>query len=295
MKLYGRQDKTNWMSEGKYGVFFHYLYDMDDMKKFDAKKFAENVNSMGAAWAVITLGQNEGYYCAPNPTYEKLTGYAPKSKCYEGDIPMQIAKELEKYNIKMMLYLPSHAPSRDLQAGRMLGSDMEIDGNWAMNDTIVHNWCEVIKDWSCHYGKLCAGWWFDGFYSLIHLDEHYGKFYKEAVMSGNEDVLLALNQGVFEDVFPANKYCDYTAGEFNEFYAEPKERFVDGSQWHVLSFLGDDWLAGNSKYTGEFMTEYIRKANAKGGAVTVNLHIEPDGGMTEEQLAVMREVKKNIR
>ncbi len=295
MQLYGRQEKTDWMSEGKYGVFFHYLYTPEEMKNFDAKKLASDINDMGAAWAVITLGQNSGYYCAPNDTYERLTENEKGSKCSPLDLPMQLYNELLPYGIKLMLYLPSHAPSRDNESSIKLGVDQKHDGDWVMNDTVVKNWCEIIRDWSCHYGSKVSGWWFDGFYPWISLDEHYGKYYKEALLAGNPDTIVALNQGVEEKIFPANIYCDYTAGEKEELEVLPESRFVDGSQWHVLSYLGDTWTYANARYDADYIADYIEKVSAKGGAVTIDLHIENDGGLSEVQLETMKQVKAKIR
>lgn len=295
MKLTDRKEATDWFSQSKYGVFFHYLYDIDDMPLFNAEKFAADVNETGAKYAFITLGQNSGYYCAPNPTYEELTKNAPGSKCYTGDIPTQAAKALEKYGIKLMVYLPSHPPSRDNDSSIQLGVNQKVPDDWLMNDTAVENWCKVVRAWSEHFGKTIHGWWFDGFYPWIALDEHYAESYKKAVLAGNDETILALNQGVEPTVYPANKYCDYTAGEFNEFTAVPESRFVDGAQWHVLSFLGNTWTDASVKYDGEYMSNYIATVNSKGGVVTVDMHIEKDGSLVKEQLDVMRVVKQRIR
>lgn len=295
MKLYDRKESTNWFNESKYGVFFHYLFQLESMDKFDAEKFAANVNEMGAGHVMFTLGQNLGVYCGPNPTYEKIAGYPQGSKCYEGDIPMQIAKALEKYNIKLMLYLPSHMPSRDNDASIKFGVDQTVKPMWRMTEEAVKNWCSVVRDWSIHYGKNIHGWWFDGFYDLIKLDENLAKYYKEAILAGNEDSILALNQGLDPIVQPANIYCDYTAGEFAEFTPLPEQRFVNNAQWHVLSYLGNDWMHPNARYSGEYMADYIKNANKNGGVVTIDLHINEDGSLSDEQFRVMQYVKKQIR
>ena len=295
MNLTNRQNATDWFRDSKYGLFFHYLFNMDEMKNFNAEKFVSDVNKTGAGYVVLTLGQNSGFYCAPNPTYESLTGNAEGTKCYAGDVPMQAAKALEPYGIKLMLYLPSHPPSCDNNASTLLGLDQQIRPDWLMNDITAKNWSAVIRDWSEHYGKNISGWWFDGFYPWINMNNNYAKLYKEAILSGNSESILALNQGVEATVYPANEYCDYTAGEFNEFGALPTERFVDSAQWHVLSFLGKDWCSPAAKYDSNYLSNYISKANSKGGVVTVEMHIEPDGSFSEEQFGIMKRVKEQIR
>ena len=295
MKLYDRQNCTDWFKDSKYGLFIHYLYMPEDMKKFNAEEFAKQVNEMGAGYVIFTLGQNSGYYCGPNPTYEALAGYPKGSKCSELDIPMQAANALKAYDIKLMLYLPSHTPSGDNAASIKIGVDQTVEPMWEMNDTVVKNWCSIVKDWSVHYGKNIKGWWFDGFYDLIKLNEHHAKFYKEAVLAGNDESILALNAGLTGNISPANIYCDYTAGEFNEYGELPTQRFVNGSQWHIASFIGKDWLEGSANVDKVWMADYINKVNAKDGVVSVGVHIEPDGTFSDEQLDFMRYIKANVK
>lgn len=295
MKLTDRKHHTDWMHEAKYGIFFHYLYGMDDFERFDVNKFTSDVLKTGADYVVITLGQNSGYYCAPNPVFEELTHQPEGSKCYTGDIPMQIARALRPHGVRLMLYLPSHPPSRDNEASRHLGVDQQIRNDWVMNDTVVENWCKVIKYWSKHYGDNISGWWFDGFYPWINLNENYAKCYKEAVLSGNESSILALNQGLEPTVFPANKYCDYTAGEFEEFKLIPEGRFADGAQWHMLSYIGEQWCNPNPKYTAQYLIGYITDVNANGGTITIDMYADPEGNIAPAELEIMQEIKRHIK
>ncbi len=295
MKLFNRQEETNWLSIAKYGVFFHYLYGMEDMKSFDVDKFAADILKTGAGYVIFTLGQNSGFYCGPNAVFEEITQNSVGSRCYEGDIPMQISKALAPHGVKLMLYSPSHPPSHDIQGAAFFNVSDKAGNDWLMNDASVKSWCKVIKCWAEHYGDNIAGWWFDGFYPWIKLDEAYAEQYKQAVMAGNEHSIIALNQGVEAVAAPANKYCDFTAGEFNDFEHLPNERFVDGAQWHSLSYLGSSWAGRGARYSGEYMAAHIAKANTLGGVVTVDMYIAPDGCLDIDQLAVMEAVKEAIR
>lgn len=288
MKLTDRKSATDWFCKSKYGLFFHYLFSIEEMKSFDPEKFASQVAQTGAGYVVLTLGQNSGFYCGPNDTYEQLTHNSKGSKCFLGDVPLQAANALKPYGIKLMLYLPSHPPSADNNASKALGLDQSICPDWNINDETVKNWSLVIKAWSEHYGKNISGWWFDGFYPFISMNSNHAKLYKEAVLSGNEDSIIALNQGLEPTIYPANEYCDYTAGEFNEYGAMPTERFVDGAQWHIASFIGSDWLNGTVCVDKDFFADYINKVNAKGGVVSIGLAINSDGSMSPEQLDYMK-------
>lgn len=292
MKLTNRKNTTDWFAQAKYGLFFHYLFDIESMKSFDAEKFASQVAQTGAGYVVFTLGQNSGFYCGPNSTYEQLTNNVEGSKCFLGDVPMQAANALKQYGIRLMLYLPSHPPSADNNASKALGLDQSLDPDWNMNDETVKNWSLVIKAWSEHYAKNISGWWFDGFYPFIGMNNEYAKLYKEAVLSGNEDSIIALNQGLELTIYPANEYCDYTAGEFNEYGALPTERFVDGAQWHIASFIGSNWIASNVCVDKDFFADYINKVNAHEGVVSVGCAIYADGSMSPEQLEFMKYIKE---
>ena len=52
---------------------------------FDAEGLADQLQSVGAGYYLITLGQNSGYYLSPNATYDKLTAITP-SKCSRRDL-----------------------------------------------------------------------------------------------------------------------------------------------------------------------------------------------------------------
>ena len=90
--------RTDWFHHAKWGVFMHYMADtvlkgdeltIENWNKavdsFDVKGLADQLSSAGAGYFVLTLGQNSGYYCAPNAAYDRLTGIAP-SKCARRDL-----------------------------------------------------------------------------------------------------------------------------------------------------------------------------------------------------------------
>ena len=96
--------RTDWFKEAKWGVFMHYMGDTvlkgdqvtvekleQGRGRFDAKGLANQLASAGAGYFVLTLGQNSGYYCAPNPTYDRLTGITP-SKCARRDLVSDLSQ-----------------------------------------------------------------------------------------------------------------------------------------------------------------------------------------------------------
>ena len=64
--LAARQKGRQWFGRAKFGVFVHYLGRGDDwndkVDSFDVKRFADQIARTKAAYVVLTLGQNSGYY-----------------------------------------------------------------------------------------------------------------------------------------------------------------------------------------------------------------------------------------
>jgi len=83
---------TDWFKDAGWGVFTHYLTanetTAEDWNKqvdnFDLTGLADQLESVGAKYYFITIGQNSGHFCAPNETYDSIVGIRP-SKCSTRD------------------------------------------------------------------------------------------------------------------------------------------------------------------------------------------------------------------
>ena len=129
---------------------------------FDVKGLADQLASAGAGYFVLTLGQNSGYYCAPNAAYDRLTGIAP-SKCARRDLVADLSKALRARRIRLMVYLPAGAPDRDKEAMKALewkpgqfplwtymnGKPTGQDDRFA---AFQRKWETVIAQWSKQWG-----------------------------------------------------------------------------------------------------------------------------------------------
>ena len=276
---------SGWMKAAKYGVFFHYLPGGPNFQKainsFDVNAFAREMDASGAAYVFVTLGQNNGFYCAPNRAYEKYIGCKPHERCSKRDLPMDLSKALAKHHIRLMLYLPSRSPQRDKQAMQALS---DVDEQQPAPQKFTQKWSEIIREWSLRYGNRVSGWWFDGSYNTAGWDDrtkaHNWKTWAAACRAGNPNSLLAFNPGT-DNRKAFSALCteqDYTAGEQNEWTATPgKFPAPEGVQWHVLSFLGTGWAtADGPKQTDAAIIDYIREVNAQGGIVTMDVHVSAD-------------------
>ena len=67
---------TGWFKDARFGVFMHFLpgddQGLDAVGKFDTAALAGQLETIGARYFVLTLGQNSGYFNAPNATYEAV-------------------------------------------------------------------------------------------------------------------------------------------------------------------------------------------------------------------------------
>ncbi len=130
----GAEDRAAWMRNARWGVMTHYLADwqgrvhgltmnVEEWNKlvdgFDAEGIARQLQSAGARYYQISIGQNSGYCLSPNAVYDRLTGIAP-SKCSRRDLVADLAAALGKRGIGLMVYLPSGAPAQDKVADAVL-------------------------------------------------------------------------------------------------------------------------------------------------------------------------------
>ncbi len=294
-----------WMKDAKWGLFLHYLVEGEEYNRmadsFDVKKFTDQVEQTGADYVVFTLGQNSGYFCSPNATYEQYAGYAPGQRCTKRDLPMEIGRELKKRNIRLILYLSARSPQFDPQAMAGL-ADVE-QRPYPAPQEFIKRWSEVIEEWSRRYGTLVSGWWFDGAYRESAWEDYkkpYNfKTWAAACRAGNPDSMLAFNNGA--DIDRAFKILsceqDYTAGEQNRFGATPEfYPPYPGKQWHIASFLGDGWgNATGPTYTEDWLIDYVKKVNRQGGVVSIDVQIAGDGTLYPPNHRLLVALKKTLK
>jgi hypothetical protein len=198
-----------------------------------------------------------------------------------------------------MVYLPCQTPNRDPRAQQAFGlppghADQPLDVAFA------RKWAEVIHEWSARYGDKVCGWWFDGGYANIHFSEEIAGIYADAVKRGNPKAIVTCNPGIL--LIRYTQAEDYTAGELNDpLEVVPTSRWVDGSQWHCLTFLGSYWGERNTRYTTEQWRAWLAKVFAHGGAVTLDVgpNMDPQAGpigtISPEQVAQFRAITRGMR
>jgi hypothetical protein len=294
---------TDWFSRARFGILMHFLPSgpagLNQVEQFDVKALANQLEDMGVGYFVLTLGQNSGWFNSPNAAYSKRTGYAPGERCSSRDLPLDLYAALHPKGIRLMLYLPCQVPNQDTRAQKAFGlaegpKDQPIDLAFA------EKWSEVIQEWADRYGDKVAGWWFDGGYQHIGFNDAIAARYAAAVKHGNPKAIVTFNPGV--KVIRWTKAEDYTAGELNEpLSVVPTGRWLDGSQWHALTYVGDNWGKRNTRFTDAQWIDWARKVTAKQGVLTLDMGPNYDptagrvGSLAEAQVKQVRALGAALR
>jgi hypothetical protein len=296
---------TERFQKAGWGVFVHYLEHLQNnpaelnslgkettwdecVRKFDVERFAGQIGETSAGYVIFTMEQLARFLIAPNATFDRLTGYKPGEACATRDLVEDLYQALNRRGIRLMLYWTGDGPSKDERAAKALG--------WTEKESVdyVRRWASVAREYSERYGAKVAGWWVDGCYPWIGYDDERLGIMAKALKAGNPNAIVALNPGVENRVSAYTRWEDYTCGEQNEFKDIPEGRWVNGEQWHILSFLGcshQGWAVPGSKYKKQELADYVRKVNERGGVVSIDVMLYRDGALDRSQLEMLKAVR----
>ena len=326
--MYNNQ-KCNWLREAGWGVFCHYLAAPASsthcseltpeqwnrrIDNFQAGKLAEQLAEAGAAYLVMTLGQNSGFFLSPNPVYDEIVGRIP-SRCSRRDLIADLYHALEPYGIRLMVYIPSNAPIHDPKAlkafefspiwqdrdpewcGLEVGDLPTIPGVDSRMSGFQHKWEKVIAEWSLRWGNNVHGWWVDGCYhpDLMYdfPDEPNFASFKTALTAGNPNSITAFALRCSSFPPAVSDYCDYTAGEFNNLLPVPgaiKNGMIKHCQYHVLTYMGENWGCGKVRFSADFVKSWTRLIMAEKGVVSWDIPVTKQGVITTEYIEVLRTI-----
>lgn len=329
-------DTVDWFYQGKYGISHHLISNYvnrvaandaekwqdgeswdDFLATFDVEAHAEDVARAGAAYVLLTLGQNSGYLLAPNATYERIAGLEPGERTpSRRDLPMEIADALAERGIKLLLYLPANPPhSAHKQPGDYAitkAFDYTPASDGRPSQETMAKWQAVIRDYSQRYGTKLAGWWFDGVFPAQQpAYEDMTKPYNwssmtAAAKAGNPARIVTYNSGLGTDTGATpNPWVDYTSGEANSIGAMPPTgRWANeenGVQWFNFTYLGADdpyWAGWGNKGTSKDTTDLVRWVKAatdKGGVIGLDTKVNRFGRLDPDHLSQLEQVRQVVR
>ncbi len=299
--------KTDWFSAKKYGVFVHYLAGLQNnpdhvaslgrqtswdecVREFDTEKFADRMHEAGAGYVIFTMMQRGRFLIAPNATFDRKTGYKPGEACATRDLVEDLYRSLDKRGIALMLYWTGDGPRDDAKAAQAL----RWPANGQVTEEFVRNWAEVVREYGLRYKDKVKGYWTDGCYRFIGYDDRKLGILAEGLRAGYPDRIIALNPGVEDRVRAYSHHEDFTTGEQNSFTDFPLSRFVEGEQWHILSYLGTGWAQPGTVKNKREMIDYIYGATMLGGVVSIDVVLYRDGDLDRSQLEVLKAVRPGL-
>jgi len=128
----GRSHRADWLHDCGWGVFTHFLPGNRDAEPvqdaatwnrivdaFNASHLAEQLDSVGACYYFITIGQGSGYYLGPNAAYDTFAGHEPP-RTSRRDLIGDLHAALEPKNIRLGVYLPYEPPWEDVNVSRKM-------------------------------------------------------------------------------------------------------------------------------------------------------------------------------
>jgi hypothetical protein len=297
---------TDWFSKAGCGVFVHYLESMQNnpeevhslgkrtswdecVRDFDVDQFADSMKEAGAGYVMFTVMQVSRFMIAPNATFDKISGYQPGEACATRDLIEDLYQALSKRGIPLMLYFTGDGPRADAKAGPAFNCGTPVTTDF------VQKWADVFREYGERYGDKIAGVWCDGSYPFIGYDEEKLRILANGLRAGSSKRIIALNRGVDPKVLSYTHSEDYTTGEQNKFSDMPVERFVDGEQWHILSFLSGTWWGRPGVgYTKTELSQYVYDVNSRGGVVSIDIALFRDGSTDRSQIEMLKAVRKEL-
>lgn len=329
---------ADWLREARWGTFVHYLADQAScldpanlsvdawnrrVDSFEVERYASTLADLGCRYTFLTVGQNSGFYCSPNETYDRIVGHRP-SRLSHRDLVGDLAAACTRRGIRLLAYATACAPCNDPQAIVALRCTPPWDAakiNYPPNrypaaegartdarlTEFQRYWEAIIREWSLRWGKQIHGWWIDGAYvaDLMHHHPDAPNFrsFAEAMKAGNPDAIVAFNPGVRLPVTCLTEYEDYTAGEIAGALPTtgaapcvmPLSHQVEGAQAHLLTFLGGQWGHPVPRFTDAMVAAYTQYVNSWGGAITWDHPVTDDGRIPEAMLRQLATLRSGVR
>jgi hypothetical protein len=265
--------KTDWMYRGMIGLATAYypakITDTESVANaFKVEKIATQLKDANASWFLLSLHHQSWIMMAPNATYDGILGNGSYTSAR--DVPLELHQQLESKGIKLMLYVNLRFDPRSAVSDKVRKSM----GGWPPNDKLVNNIAAVYREFSLRYGNKVSGWWVDGTqlgsqWGISPDRERWFKIIADALRAGNPKALVSFNPGVIVDHY--SNVEDYTTGESEVLKSFPNDRWLDGDQWHMWTYLGGWWNSNGTRFSDKELGEYISSVTSKGGALTFSV------------------------
>ena len=287
---------------GLFGIMVHYLPGGSEFKArvnlFDVNKFISDVKDMGVNYIIFPIGQNNGYYNAPNSELIKRCNFL-SDRVPDRDLLMELARGLDGSDIKLIVYITFRGPKFDVKIKECLDDSDEYS---PPSGKFIEAWSLIVGEWVSRYSLLAAGLWIDGVYNTVGMnDKKDGKLLWSTLCDrlkvGGMNY-IGFNPGssssvAFEKISPCQSI---TAGEQNVLPILSNIRVADKLKLHIISYLGGGWgLRTPVRFEKYYLVEYINDLHNYGGSLTLDVGIQDDGGVYDQHKYFVRELTRAIK
>jgi hypothetical protein len=171
---------------------------------------------------------------------------------------------------------------------------MKCPPSGQVTEEFVANWAAVAKEYGERYKDKVVGYWCDGCYPFIGYDDKKLGMLAEGMRAGSSKRIIAMNNGVLPKVTAYTRHEDFTTGEENTFTDVPLSRWINGEQWHILSYLGNGWGGPGLQINRKQLIDYIHTVNVNGGVVTIDVMLYRDGLIERSRLQTLKGVRAGL-
>lgn len=312
---------TNWMVEGKYGIFIHYQYrillgysfktekifpDVSEMSAeewnklvdgFNVKEFANQMAEGGVGWVIFCIDDAQfGWQCAPNETFCKYTGYAPGERCSRRDLIMDLADALNPKGVKLICYYAglNNRYMRNPKIAEGLKDNLltraEINSKVPPTAECKKRRTAVLREYAERYKEKIAGWWFDAMQDNAYSEEPYDWWtIKSIVHNANPKAVIAFSHGR-NNYSPVMQGIDnYTGGDtwskqnLTELTPEhwPPKNDI---LWHAKIYCGNIYhgQGDDNQFGNQELVDWIKTCNKQGGICTLDWPFNPETGLIKD-------------
>jgi len=311
---------TEWFAAKKWGIdvgllrFFDRMSYPTDMQPlsveevvtgFDIDRFVKDTVELGAGYVIFPLNQQSRFYMSPNETYNKMMGYKPGEAAPVTDIIPKLSDALAEHGIELIIYFALDGPTTDF-IGRdliktvvcgdpypnyydILGKPFE---GVSMHTAKMN--ADIVREYSLRWKDKVKAWWLDGAYYNIGYTDDKLEVIANACREGNPQALVSCNivgladeyAAMIDRVQPGASCDDFTFGEQWNFSDIPEAAFLGHCRWHVWSWFDStlqmmDENFQKIEYTPEYISDYVKKVNERGGVVSFSVKTEMDGRIDE--------------
>lgn len=299
---------TTWFQQAGYGAMVHWTSQTQPrqgvnkpyaqaVQDFDVKTFALQMRDCGVGVVVLTTSHAEMRFPGPNKALDSLLPGRTASR----DLVAYLIAELNKYNIKLMLYY--HIGS----AGDPRW--MEASGFWKTDTTqVFENWRKIITEIGLRYGHDLAGWWFDDGTVNYYYRSAPWQSLLQAARAGNPKRLVGFNSW---ELPSPTAFQDLYLGEGNRtpsgtgalLMRNGNGRYPSGSHEGLQScstlVFESDWIymrcgqpITGCQFSAENIRQMVQDFKAYKNVPIFNFEITQEGMISPESVEIFKKVLK---